>query len=158
MPRPLQCLYYCSRSNDQTNVIFAASVSSIFSFSASDGSLLFSWPQENRSDPSDPSDAITPVNIELEEELPETGVEPPGKRRKLSSSGNVSESTSTEIVVENGRSKRRKPRGQGSFSPSVIKLVGTSNGKYLIAVTGEDKCIRVFGIQRDGSLETISER
>lgn len=155
MPRPLQCLYYCSRFDEQTNVIFAASISSIFSFSASDGSLLFSWPQEKRLEP---SDAIASTTIESKAELPETGAEPPGKRRKLSSSDNISESASTEIVVENGRSKRRKSRGQGSFSPSVIKLVGTSNGKHLIAVTGEDKCIRVFGIQADGLLETISER
>ena len=152
MPRPLQCLYYCSRSDEQTNVIFAASVSSIFSFSASDGSLLFSWPQEKK------PDSIVSTATELEVNLPDTAIEPPGKRRKLSSSGNVSESTSTEIVVENGRSKRRKPRVQGSISPSVIKLVGTSDGKYLIAATGEDKCIRVFGIQADGSLETINER
>ncbi|KAL9121133.1 MAG: hypothetical protein Q9187_002315 [Circinaria calcarea] len=155
MPRPLQCVYYCSRSDERTNVIFAASVSSILSFSASDGSLLFSWPREKKSDR---SDDIVSTNLEFKAEVQETITEPPGKRLKVSSSGNVSESTSTEIVVENDWSKRRKPRAYNSLSPSVIKLLGTSDGKYLIAVTGEDKCIRVFGIHKDSSLETISER
>ena len=37
-------------------------------------------------------------------------------------------------------------------STAVIELASTSNCQYVIAVTDEDKCIRVLELQDDGSL------
>ncbi|KAL8796671.1 MAG: hypothetical protein Q9195_001061 [Heterodermia aff. obscurata] len=37
-------------------------------------------------------------------------------------------------------------------------MICTSSGEYVVAVTGEDKAIRVFELRRDGSLMQISER
>ena len=58
--------------------------------------------------------------------------EPPGKRIKLSSP------------------KEEKP----NFSSLVL----SSDGQYLVGVTGEDKCIRVFQIDSQSRLTQLSER
>ncbi|KAH7399259.1 tRNA methyltransferase-like protein [Pyrenochaeta sp. MPI-SDFR-AT-0127] len=58
--------------------------------------------------------------------------EPPGKRIKLDN----------------------PPKPQANFS----NLTLSNDGNYLIGVTGEDKCIRVFQIDSQGRLEQLSER
>ena len=58
--------------------------------------------------------------------------EPPGKRIKLSS-----------------------PNEQKS---NFSCLVLSSDGQYLIAVTGEDKCVRVFQIDSQSRLHGLSKR
>jgi tRNA (guanine-N(7)-)-methyltransferase subunit TRM82 len=57
---------------------------------------------------------------------------PPGKRVKLSPS------------------KEQKP----NFSTLIL----SRNGQYLVAVTGEDKCVRVFETDSHGRLHQLSER
>ncbi|KAF2754251.1 hypothetical protein EJ05DRAFT_504348 [Pseudovirgaria hyperparasitica] len=42
--------------------------------------------------------------------------------------------------------------------PKIINLVAVNDGAHLIAVTGEDKCIRVFGVDAEGRLSELSER
>ncbi|KAL9093930.1 MAG: hypothetical protein Q9165_003853 [Trypethelium subeluteriae] len=42
--------------------------------------------------------------------------------------------------------------------PNVIKLLSTQDEKCIVAVTAEDKCIRVFNLEEDGKLEQLSER
>lgn len=61
---------------------------------------------------------------------------PPGKKRKL----------------------EKKPAAAAAASPTVIKLVLTHDESHAVAVTGDDKCIRVFGIAQDGSLNELSQR
>jgi tRNA (guanine-N(7)-)-methyltransferase subunit TRM82 len=58
--------------------------------------------------------------------------EPPGKRIKLS-----------------------PPKEQKS---NFANLVLSSDGQYLVGVTGEDKCIRVFQIDAQSRLHQLSER
>ncbi len=73
---------------------------------------------------------------------------------ELSSKGDDSDSTSTEIKedVKGQRSHELDRVLSLDVSTAVIKLAGTSNGQYIIAVTDEDKCIRVLELQDDGSL------
>ncbi|KAL3481228.1 hypothetical protein BJX99DRAFT_219380 [Aspergillus californicus] len=64
--------------------------------------------------------------------------------------------------------KKRKvdPSEQSSVAPakkpnawtSIPILTPTPDGEYLVALTGEDKCIRVFQIEEDGSFEQLSAR
>ncbi|KAF2132942.1 hypothetical protein P153DRAFT_373589 [Dothidotthia symphoricarpi CBS 119687] len=60
--------------------------------------------------------------------------EPPGKRIKLS----VSKDTEKK--------------------PNFLSLVLSNDGQYLVGVTGEDKCIRVFQIDSQNRLQQLSER
>ncbi|KAF2025810.1 guanine-N(7)--methyltransferase subunit TRM82 [Setomelanomma holmii] len=59
--------------------------------------------------------------------------EPPGKRIKLSPA----------------------PTERG---PNFSSIILSSNGEYLIGVTGEDKCIRVFQVDKEGQFQQLSER
>ena len=79
----------------------------------------------------------------------DNGWQPPSKRQKLAPA--LSESSSAEIVVE-------KVESAPPPHPPVVKLAATRNGGYVVAVTGEDKCIRVLQMSANGSLTQLSER
>ena len=161
---PFQCLLYCSQHDlKKHDLILAASGSRIYSFNASSGALLSRWPSTTASHtellykdvslaPS--TGEYSGHDIQQEEDEPER----PEKRRKLSSAGQCSDSTSAEIVVEDGRGRNSRSKGRDPSDPAVIKLVAPSSGRHIVAVTGEDKCLRVLSIREDGSLEQISER
>ena len=149
MLNPFQCVLFCSRlKQGLPSIVLAASGSSIYSIGSSDGALLSIWPKRTHLEKSVPADSDEVIS------------ERPEKRRKLSVAAS-SESSSAEIVVENGGKKKRsraRARLMGADFPAIIKLISTSSGKHAVAVTGEDKCIRVFDILDDGSIEQISER
>ncbi|KAI9871985.1 MAG: tRNA (guanine-N(7)-)-methyltransferase non-catalytic subunit trm82, partial [Pleopsidium flavum] len=164
MRHPFQCLEVCSLAGTaDANVLIAAAGSYIYSYSLNDGSLLATWPPSEiegegaiRENVQGGEQAtrkrreLIPGSVEVNGDI-----EPPGKRRKLSAPGETSDSTSTEIVVEGATdvgASRMGPR------PAVIKLATTSDGKYVIAVTGDDKCIRVLKLLQDGVLQELSER
>ena len=150
MINPFQCVLFCSRlKQGLPSVILAASGSSIYSIGPLDGVLLSTWPRRKS------VDEVAKVDLG---EKPEAASERPEKRRKLSA-GASSESSSADIVVEKGAKKKRyRGRSMGASIPAVIKLVGTLSGNHVVAVTGEDKCIRVFDVLDDGSIEQTSER
>ena len=152
MLRPFQCLLACYRSADNLkSVLIAASGASIYSFSIPDGSLLSVWPSRVNS--------VAKVIVNTGPSISNKESQPPEKRRKLSSSSNVSDSSSAEIVVGNGQNRgRKKSRRRAIIPPGVTKLVGTSNSKFIVAVTSEDKGIRVFSLLENGTLEQSSER
>ncbi|KAK7521666.1 tRNA methyltransferase-like protein [Phyllosticta citriasiana] len=66
-----------------------------------------------------------------EEQQSETPEGPPGKKRKVS---------------------------QDSSRPNIIKLTASHDGAHVVAITGEDKCVRVFAIAASGELQHVSER
>jgi tRNA (guanine-N(7)-)-methyltransferase subunit TRM82 len=41
---------------------------------------------------------------------------------------------------------------------TILAIDTTSDGKHMVSMSGEDKCIRVFKIQEDGDLKLLSER
>lgn len=77
-------------------------------------------------------EAISNRTIQTEAPQPESDDVRPGKKRKL------------EHPLEK--------------QPNVIKLVVTSDNEHLVAVTAEDKCVRVFQITPSGELEELSQR
>ncbi|PWY85301.1 tRNA methyltransferase [Aspergillus eucalypticola CBS 122712] len=102
------------------------------------GSKLYSYSAETGQRlavwPADVASSETnPVDAES---TPEQG--PPEKKRKVSSS---------------------EPQSIGKPAWSNIPIVtGTSNGEHIVALTAEDKCVRVFQLQDDGSFVQLSER
>jgi hypothetical protein len=70
--------------------------------------------------------------LRLQDSQEDEPQEPPGKRIKLST-----------------------PKEQ-KFNFS--KLILSGNGQYLVGVTGEDKCIRVFQIDSQNRIHQLSER
>ncbi|KAG8527047.1 uncharacterized protein KY384_008476 [Bacidia gigantensis] len=58
---------------------------------------------------------------------------------------------SAEILIE-------KPEPSQAPNPPILRLASTSDGAYVIAITGEDKCIRVLKLAENGTLELFSER
>jgi len=83
----------------------------------------------------------------------EQGSRPPSKRQKISSTNDHYDSSSAEIIVENTNDSSPQVS-----NPIVIKLAGTRNGRKVVAVTGDDKCIRTFDLSDSGILEQRSER
>ena len=142
MAHPYQCLLYCYRPEDHiSRILIAASGECIHVFDVTKGEHLSSWPSMGDAVPSNHKQGYpSSMNEEnLVKEDYNCGSQPPSKRRKMSPKGAVSsESSSTEIVVE-------CIDGSGDFhSNPVIKLAATSKGRHIVAVTGEDKCMRAF--------------
>ena len=161
MSHPYQCLIYCQQaSQSEPGILVGACGSSIHTFSVQDGRYLSSWPpiesstQTQSAEQSNRNESEVP---HLKGSL-QCGFTRPSKRQKLSPAGDESSSSSAEIVVaghiDNGRTSSSQ---QASISP-IIKLAGTSTGQHVIAVTGEDKCIRVLDLAADGTLTQLSER
>lgn len=154
MATPFQRLLFCSKKGQrQLNIILAASGPSIRSFNASNGVFLSKWSHL------DPTRSLKVSNGHDEDLSPGGEVEePPEKRRKFSPSREPSEAPSAEIIVESPNSKRRKPKPLVQHVPFVTSLCSSNDGRHVVAVTGEDKCIRVLRLLPDGSLTQLSER
>ena len=151
MITPFQRLLYCSaRGARKADFILAASGPTIRSFNIEDGSLVFSW---SHLAPSASKKATSKEHANGEDSN-----EPPEKRRKLSSDEVESETPSTEIVVEGQSQRRRRPKRKAPLVPSIISLCSTSDGNHVVAVTGEDKCLRVLELLHDGRLNQLSQR
>jgi tRNA (guanine-N(7)-)-methyltransferase subunit TRM82 len=144
----------------RTDLLFAAAGPYIYSLSLASGEILSTWPSSLDDSLSDAEDGLaTPKH--------HTG-EPPSKKRKLSTIGEATESsdssTSVEIVAERAKGQRRKAKRIDSKLPNVSHLIAAKNQKHLIAVTSEDKCIRVFELGnvleggKLGKLKLLSER
>lgn len=157
--QPFQSLVSCpSISKVRPSVLLAASGPYIYSFDAQDGSFLSSWPSQTLE-----RKGVALAEVPLAEGQTNTNgcgsteLERPPKRRRTSLSRAVSSSTSAEIVVESQVETGSNKATQVS-NADVSKLICTSNGGHVIAVTGEDKAVRVFQLRDDGSLMQISER
>ncbi|GKZ19099.1 tRNA (guanine-N(7)-)-methyltransferase non-catalytic subunit trm82 [Aspergillus brasiliensis] len=84
-----------------------------------------------------PKDVASSENNPVDaESTPEQG--PPEKKRKVSSSDSQ--------TIE-------KPAWS-----NIPIVTGTANGEHIVALTAEDKCVRVFQVQEDGSFVQLSER
>lgn len=163
MVKPFQCLYFCPfRDSNTTEILLAASGPRISSFNVLDGSLLSTW-----SSIADEGGTKTSLlsnlknlpkggknGVEEDSALQDNDAKRPEKRRKLSPRESGSETVSTEIIVQD------QSGGSDTIAsaPAVIILTGSSNGKYVVVVTGEDKCIRVFELYGNGILVEISKR
>jgi tRNA (guanine-N(7)-)-methyltransferase subunit TRM82 len=165
---PYQSLQSCG------GVLLAARGSSIDSFDLGNGALLSTWtvPQEKKSASS--NGAASVVSEKKDPEPSKDGVNeysPPAKRRKLSEAEDESvakpSNGANQQKKENTGGKKGNKRSEavitGLDTPAVIALTSTKDGLHVIAVTGEDKSIRVFsnGINAENGkqcLEQLSQR
>jgi tRNA (guanine-N(7)-)-methyltransferase subunit TRM82 len=140
---PIQCIQYLEGPRPSAQRVFIASAGPrIYSWSADDGCRLSVWPLDSEIDNIGESSSVA------EETHSNSGAdEPPEKKRKLS----LSEQASRDI-------ERRKPGKSCAAWSSIPILVASPTQRYVVAVTGEDKCLRVFSVSEDGGLIQISER
>lgn len=156
---PYQCLKQCG------NYLVAARGSSIDTFDIKDGSYLSTW----KSPVPESTNALKTTGEETqtksEEQNPETSTPdaplesptPPAKRRKLS----VSEEKEEKTVVVQQLKKKAKNTQPKAVEPSPITaLTITKDLQHVIAVTGEDKTIRVLAWEDSvgKGLKQISDR
>ena len=154
MIHPFQRLLYCSRAvEEKSKVLLAASGPSLCSFDVSDGSLLSVWRQEDSFAPSKELKKVSP-NGHVPEKIERQSPERPSKRSRYSSS-NGYDSTSTEMVTESGNGNGVKSQ---YMYPSITKLAGTSDGQHVVAITGDDKSVRVLKLLANGTLVQLSVR
>lgn len=141
---PIRCIRRFRCANAQEREFLAATAGPrIYIFDAATGSELSSWPKN--------ADIATPVIAR-----PSKGdSEPPEKRRKLSASSSAESSAKleTDKTTEAAISKFSGPQ-----LTSVPILVVTKTGNHIVAVTAEDKFLRVFEVAKNGSLSQLSER
>lgn len=153
MIHPFQHIIYCGEPyGGELSLLIAASGCWIYSFNASDGSFINRWSHITNLNGIEKS--FNNQLIDFEEGRSDRS----GKRRKLNETQDASESTSIEIVLDNPDQHSKKQMAEASPAPVIIKLAVTPNWKHLVAVTGEDKCIRVLKVLADGGLEQLSKR
>jgi len=140
---PYQCLQKCG------NILIAARGSSIDSFSLEDRSLLSTWKCPT---PFQDLKIAEPSKSTTEKSDTEPS---PAKKRKLSVGGD-----SEKPEVKKKSNNRADAVSSGLEAPAVIALA--VRGQHVVAVTGEDKSIRVFEnmFKEDGKhyLKHISQR
>ena len=152
---PYQSLLFCRRGHqEENNIILCASGSSIFSFSALDGSFLSEWSSAIQKVPA----VTTPREASVNRSEEFLNTDDGRKRRKLSTQPNGSDSESPEIVVNSGKQKPSEISSGNDTAPFILRIIGTSDGEHVIAITAEDKSVRVLNLQANGRLETLSER
>ncbi len=142
---PAQKLCWVSR----TSLLLAASGSRILTYNLETGKLLSHGP---------PFDENT--SKENHQTAGSAYGPSPTKRRKFDHPNSSRETSdgSVEIVAERKKGERRKPKVKASNLPNVSHLIASSNGRNVIAVTTEDKCITVYSLILSGRLLIESRR
>jgi tRNA (guanine-N(7)-)-methyltransferase subunit TRM82 len=145
---PFQCIEYVERqASNAPKIIVASAGPKLYSFSAVDGRKLFTWPQTDISS--------NGANFHGTGERRDSGGDgPPEKRRKLSPCTEDAEKAHAKASKSNDQ-KHIHPSASWSTIPI---LVSSPTGRHIIAITAEDKCVRVFEIGIGGILSQLSER
>ncbi|KAJ5106289.1 hypothetical protein N7456_002964 [Penicillium angulare] len=136
LQHPFQRLQYASRQvQGSLDVLIGTAGRHIYSYNATNGQRLDVWPQDVDSTTEPASGASAPTHDQT----------PPEKKRKVS--------TDAEPQEEKQSAAKKAPAW------TTVPLVAiSSDGKYVIAVTGEDKAVRVFELGVDGKLKELSSR
>jgi tRNA (guanine-N(7)-)-methyltransferase subunit TRM82 len=158
----LQVPYQCLQRSG--NILIAAAGSRIDLFSLEDGSPLSTWkcpPPQGSQNGTPAVREATPkvVPHKSDSSCVDVTVDaspPPAKKRKLSNS-RIDEPKSNSWQEK----KKKKPRSDavasGLDAPAVILLAVTKADSHVIAVTGEDKCIRVFENVIEGGVHRLKQ-
>lgn len=136
---PFQCVLI--RSIGETEILLAASGSSVYSFDLNCGSVLSTWRSEHCN--------LFPVGSST----PQTLSSKPSPKPQNGPSNEDVKSSPTKSKLEDGNCKPIDTQN----SNLVIKLAGSSNGQHIVAIT-EDKCVHVLRLSADGALIQLSER
>jgi tRNA (guanine-N(7)-)-methyltransferase subunit TRM82 len=145
LQHPFHCLQYVNRQSiGQSDVLVATAGRNLYSYNASNGQRLDVWPQPVDASAEDkPSDAAPASEGESQG--------PPEKRRKLSS-------PSEDQKDGEQKTKSKDSDKEASNSWTNIPLLTVAQGKYVIILTSEDKCVRVMSLDNDGKLKQLSAR
>ena len=160
MLRPFQRLLYCSRkSKEAHDILIAASGPCLYAFDLFSGALASVWPVGyNQSEAKRPFNATQELSVEgSEDKTISQNAEPLAKRSRTALKPERSESSSTEIILENLNSQKLGLNQLQVPRSTIIDLIGSSRGQNVIAAT-EDKCIRVFELSTGGVLTQLSYR
>lgn len=138
-----------SQGPDGGGILVAATGPKIYTFDVENGRQLSVWPQSLDPEKSEPIDTAPGDEVDSESQGP------PEKKRKLSPSADDSKADDSKVA--NGKDSGGK--GKSTEEWTIIPILTTSaDGKHLIALTGEDKCVRVFDANKDGKLTQLSGR
>lgn len=154
---PFQKLCCVKQENNDRPILLAASGPIICSISIDDGKILSRWPSDS---------ATESLDLDKAQNLDTGDGERPAKRQKTESTVQSSLSRQTsegsddslEIVAERKKGERRRTKVVDPKLPNISHLLATRNGKYIIAVTTDDKAVRVFELPSSGKLQLVSER
>lgn len=129
---PFQCLQFIEK---QQRLLIASAGSKIFSYAAETGKRLDVWPR----------------NVGPKIESSTESHAPHEKKRKVS----PPENGPAEVT----KSPEEETESQTSSTWSTIPILTiSSGGEYVVALTGEDKTIRVLKVAEDGTLRQLSAR
>lgn len=161
-------------------VLFAARSGQIHTFNLADGSLISTWKHPDvekvanavRTIAEDEKieQAAGAAQIAQNEEAQAEGEGPPAKRQKTTSDEDLSASKVTEKLAkedesagQSGKKKWKKNKGSSRRQhvpnrPLITHMLGTADGKHLLAISGHDKAIWVFEHDGAGNLTQLSQR
>lgn len=140
----------CYVSNGHGQFLLGASGPNIYTTDLKNSVISSRWPA---SDDLDPFEAHGGSSED----------ERPTKRQRTDVEGqDVSRESSISVDMvtekpERVKGQRRKPKKE-TPPPNVSHVLATKDGEYVIAVTAEDKCVRVFSVLRDGRLKVLTQR
>lgn len=153
-----QKLCYVKGSSELPEALLAASGPYICCYSFKD-KLTARWPTSE-------DDVDVDVDDLSDKESPNAnGVgERPAKRQRLYTSEDTllsreESEDSVEIISERTKGQRKKPKPVTTNKlPDVSHILSTEDGRHVVVVTTDDKCIRVLERRKNSKLRTISER
>lgn len=135
---PFQCVKYTKQQpSGSAGLLVASAGRRLYSYSAVDGQCLDAWPK----------------TVESSSEFASNDQAPAEKRRKIS--------PAPDAQKEESKEKPSTKKASGNQLPewtNIPILLTSSNGKHVVALTADDKCIRVFSLSEDGKLDEISSR
>ncbi len=150
------------------NIVVAARGSSVDSFTLPEGSFLSTWSSSTLQEEANEKSEAKPTPILQNSESSSVNVTldaaPPIKKRRLSKVSGEEEKVDEKEPAKEGKKKKNNRSDavvSGLEAPAIIALAVTKDGKHVVAVTGEDKSIRVLeSVSDDGkqSLKQLSLR
>jgi tRNA (guanine-N(7)-)-methyltransferase subunit TRM82 len=158
MQFPYQCILTVG------SVLVTATGQRLETFDIATGKSISSWEALAKKEEEKPV-SKAPVAEDHEEveaaleKTEEVAGSPPAKRRRLSNDGAEQVAEKKEKKEHKNQEPKPKPgtNRAPALGPYFIALTASENGDYVVAVTGEDKTVRVFE-HRKGELELLSER
>lgn len=130
-------LYVKQQSSGSAEFLVASAGKRLYSYAAINGQCLDKWPE----------------NVNPTSELVSNEQEPAEKRIKLT--------PSPEGQIEESKEKKSSKKASNNQLPewtNIPILLPSLDGKHIVALTAEDKCIRVFSLSEEGKLKEISSR
>lgn len=144
----------CAIDRKPGGLILAATGTCIQSLTLNGDQPLSIWPRDDveSSGGEESGDESRPVKrLKLDD----------GEKPSLGREASEASEASIDIKVEGRprqKGERRKPKIPDTSLPHISHLIATSDGGHAIAITSEDKTVRVFKISDSGKLQQLSSR